>query len=95
MSNTKCVFSNTDGTLSRLVDFDFSGLTEIIKYPVGFNTQIADGARNPDAMGGFLGRKEHDWWGLAAVMQLFQPAEVKFASKWSAWSDRVRDGQLL
>ena len=62
------------------IDFDFAG-NEHRRYPQNYNTELYDVERHPDAYGGALLKKEHDWYALASVMELHRHDDSE------AWAD--------
>lgn len=81
-------------TYSTLIDFDLSGKATIDRYPRGYNHQILDGARHPEACGGETMLKEHDWYGLAAVFDLFKPCIVDLQPFWTSITQDIKSGYL-
>lgn len=106
---SNCVFHPEDGTKSALIDFDFAGEEGEATYPYGYNTNIDDGERHPEARTGWVGRRSHDYYSMAAVMRLYQPAATieetggggtgeregeAQRQAWQDWCARVAEGQL-
>jgi serine/threonine protein kinase len=89
------VFNHSNGSESRLIDFDYSGLAGRTFYPSRYNQNIADGERHKDAAAGRKGMKSHDDYAMMRAMQLFQPLKSALAGQWHEWSTRVGEGQLV
>jgi serine/threonine protein kinase len=52
-----------------LIDFDWSGIPEVRKYPNGFRSQINDGGRSEDVKGVPV-KFSHDYFAIGAIMAL-------------------------
>lgn len=90
------IFNHTDGTKSRLIDFDYSNLEGLASYPSRFNPNIRDGARHRDAVRSGMGIKAHDLFSMSRVMALFEPVDSLHTAQWQDWLQRVQlEGQLL
>lgn len=85
-----CVFGE-DPKRSFLIDFDFSGSSEKV-YPVGFNTNIDDGARHPKAREGQCLDATHDWFALAGMMELLTCKNQQ--NKWKKAIEHFKKGQF-
>jgi hypothetical protein len=75
-------FNIVFGMKSTLIDFDFGGQGK--RYPDGFNINIPDAARHPNARGGQRLCGEHDWFAMAAVMKLHEPEMVEHSDGWES-----------
>ena len=56
---------------SRLLDFDLSGVADKKRYPSGYNTEVSDGDRHPDAVPNELVKIAHDRYTIASIMSMF------------------------
>jgi serine/threonine protein kinase len=58
-----------------IIDFDFSGEAGVKSYPEGYNREIEDGERHPDATGGKVLQPEHDVFSCLYLCRLYLSPE--------------------
>lgn len=88
------IFSSRDGRESKLIDFDFCGTDGLGTYPGLISFNIADGQRHTDVAGGGIMRKEHDYFALSAILNLFTPDSAEFQEEWTEIINLVSKGKL-
>ena len=54
---------------SRLIDFDYCGVEGERKYPNGYNIELDDTKRHPEATPGSLLQRSHDWYSFQFILQ--------------------------
>jgi hypothetical protein len=65
------VFDGEDKDVATVIDFDYTRKIDA-QYISGFASELENaGKRHPDARAGSAMKVEHDWFSLAAVMDLF------------------------
>jgi hypothetical protein len=82
-----------------IVDFDFAGRDF---YPEGLNKLGDDGKRHPDVIRAINAvvvhemqpQKQHDWYSMSTVMELFTPATETNNEWWQQAISYVNNGQL-
>lgn len=84
-----------------LIDWDLAGKENETHYPKGMN-DIVDGERHPavkkaiqeGTIGELTLSKDHDWYSLKAVMQLFEPTDNSKNGAWTHLVDNIaQDGE--
>eukprot|EP01094_Clydonella_sp_ATCC50884_P015404 TRINITY_DN25_c0_g1_i6.p1 TRINITY_DN25_c0_g1~~TRINITY_DN25_c0_g1_i6.p1 ORF type:complete len:480 (-),score=96.99 TRINITY_DN25_c0_g1_i6:100-1470(-) len=74
------------GEHGGFIDFDFGGAHGDRKYPEGYNPNINDGKRHVGAREKQPLEFSHDWFSLAAVMELVEPQDGAQRERWNRFA---------
>ena len=85
-----------DADKSQLIDFDFSGVEGVKKYPIGYSNKLDDGVRHIDALANRSLKREHDYFSLLYVLQLSTVVREapKYLRRWNRVNEFVNNGNI-
>jgi hypothetical protein len=87
------VFDSKDKEVATVIDFDYARKINA-QYISGFARELKNaGQRHPNARAGSEMKVEHDWFSLAAVMDLFQVQDDKNEEAYARYVTNVRSGK--
>ena len=79
---------------AQLIDFDYAGVSGVVRYPTFFNPNIEDGERHPNAIGEALADPQHDWFAVSKMLVLYRPLDESLLGLWAGVIDALAEGNF-